>query len=83
MKKFLIPITAITMAAFATVVLAAMAPTKMGDSVKGKVLTNDKGMTLYVFDKDSRASRLATAAAHPTGRRSRPRPAPRGKATTA
>ena len=30
-----------------------MAPTKTGDSAKGKVLTNDKGMTLYVFDKDS------------------------------
>ena len=25
----------------------------VGDSAKGKVLTNDKGMTLYVFDKDS------------------------------
>lgn len=30
-----------------------MAPTKTGDSAKGKVLTNDSGMTLYVFDKDS------------------------------
>ena len=30
-----------------------MAPTKTGDSAKGKVLTNDKGLTLYVFDKDS------------------------------
>ena len=30
-----------------------MTPTKTGDSAKGKVLTNDKGMTLYVFDKDS------------------------------
>jgi predicted lipoprotein with Yx(FWY)xxD motif len=30
-----------------------MAPTETGDSTKGKVLTNDKGMTLYVFDKDS------------------------------
>jgi predicted lipoprotein with Yx(FWY)xxD motif len=37
----------------ATVALAQMAPTKTGDSAKGKVLTNGTGMTLYVFDKDS------------------------------
>jgi predicted lipoprotein with Yx(FWY)xxD motif len=37
----------------ATVAFAQMAPTKTGDSAKGKVLTNDKGMTLYIFDKDS------------------------------
>lgn len=37
----------------ATAAFAQMAPTKTGDSAKGKVLTNDKGMTLYVFDKDS------------------------------
>jgi len=55
MRKFLMPIAAITVAAFATVALAAMmAPTKTGDSAKGKVLTNEKGMTLYVFDKDSK-----------------------------
>src|SRR3974377_657142 len=30
----------------ATVAFAQMAPTKTGDSAKGKVLTNDKGMTL-------------------------------------
>ena len=50
-KSFLLPIAAI--ATFATVAFAQMAPTKTGDSAKGKVLTNDKGMTLYVFDKDS------------------------------
>ena len=32
--------------------LAQMAPAKTGDTPKGKVLVNDKGMTLYVFDKD-------------------------------
>jgi len=37
----------------ATAAFAQMTPTKIGDSTKGKVLTNDKGMTLYVFDKDS------------------------------
>jgi predicted lipoprotein with Yx(FWY)xxD motif len=30
-----------------------MAPAKTGDTPKGKVLVNDKGMTLYVFDKDT------------------------------
>ncbi len=33
--------------------LAQSAPTKTGDSAKGKVLTDAKGMTLYTFDKDS------------------------------
>ena len=33
--------------------LAQTAPTKIGDSTKGKVLTTDSGMTLYVFDKDA------------------------------
>lgn len=36
-----------------TVSFADNAPTKTGSSQKGKVLTNDSGMTLYVFDKDS------------------------------
>ena len=52
MKKLM----ALTIAAALTVTTAAiaqMAPTKIGDSAKGKVLTDEKGMTLYVFDKDS------------------------------
>jgi predicted lipoprotein with Yx(FWY)xxD motif len=36
-----------------TVAFAQMAPTKTGDSAKGKVLTDSKGMTLYTFDRDS------------------------------
>jgi len=28
-------------------------PAKIGETPKGKVLVNEKGMTLYVFDKDS------------------------------
>jgi predicted lipoprotein with Yx(FWY)xxD motif len=32
--------------------MAQMAPAKTGDTSKGKVLVNEKGMTLYVFDKD-------------------------------
>ena len=52
MRKLLITIIAAT-TAVATVAFAQMSPTKMGDSAKGKVLTNESGMTLYVFDKDS------------------------------
>ncbi len=37
----------------ATTAFAQMAPTKIGNSAKGQVLTNSKGLTLYVFDKDS------------------------------
>jgi predicted lipoprotein with Yx(FWY)xxD motif len=32
--------------------VAQMAPAKIGDTSKGKALVNDKGMTLYIFDKD-------------------------------
>jgi predicted lipoprotein with Yx(FWY)xxD motif len=46
----IVPIAAIALAAFTAV---AMAQTKTGDSAKGKVLTDAKGMTLYTFDKDS------------------------------
>jgi predicted lipoprotein with Yx(FWY)xxD motif len=49
------PLLAVVAAAttITTVAFAQMAPTKTGDSTKGQVLTNDSGMTLYVFDKDS------------------------------
>jgi predicted lipoprotein with Yx(FWY)xxD motif len=50
-KSFALVIVAVT--TVATVAFAQMVPTKTGDSAKGKVLTNDKGMTLYVFEKDS------------------------------
>ena len=52
MQKIMLTVLAAATIA-ATVAFAQMAPTKTGDSAKGKVLTNDKGMTLYVFDKDS------------------------------
>ncbi len=32
---------------------AQMAPTKVADTSKGKVLVDAKGMTLYVFEKDT------------------------------
>jgi predicted lipoprotein with Yx(FWY)xxD motif len=52
----------------ATVAFAQMAPTKTGDSAKGKVLTNDKGMTLYIFDKDSSGNQTAMGHAPAIGR---------------
>jgi predicted lipoprotein with Yx(FWY)xxD motif len=51
MKATLVPAVAVALAAFTVV---AMAQTKTGDSAKGKVLTDAKGMTLYTFDKDSK-----------------------------
>ncbi len=53
MKPILAIAVAVVAANFATVALAQTAPTKIGDSAKGKVLTDQKGMTLYVFDKDA------------------------------
>jgi len=50
MKKLLVPVAAIAVAFLTTI---AFAQTKTGDSTKGKVLTDDKGMTLYTFDKDA------------------------------
>jgi len=52
MRKSLMAIIAAAITA-ATLAFAQMLPTKIGDSAKGKVLTNESGMTLYVFDKDS------------------------------
>jgi predicted lipoprotein with Yx(FWY)xxD motif len=33
--------------------LAQMAPAKTADTAKGKALVDDKGMTLYIFDRDA------------------------------
>ncbi|ARP99291.1 COG4315 family predicted lipoprotein [Pseudorhodoplanes sinuspersici] len=51
MKKFLLVAVAAT--SFIATALAQTAPIKTGDSAKGKVLTDEKGMTLYIFDKDT------------------------------
>ena len=51
MKKYLVPAAAIALAAFTAAALAA--PAMTGNSAKGKVLTDAKGMTLYTFAKDS------------------------------
>jgi predicted lipoprotein with Yx(FWY)xxD motif len=53
MKKFLAPIVVIATLALTGAAFAQMAPAKTGDSSKGKVLTNNTGMTLYTFDKDA------------------------------
>jgi predicted lipoprotein with Yx(FWY)xxD motif len=82
MKRSFITLAAAaaTVSIAATMALAQMAPTKTGDSTKGKVLTNESGMTLYVFDKDAAGKSacngpcagnwpplMATAASKPMG----------------
>jgi predicted lipoprotein with Yx(FWY)xxD motif len=51
MKKFLVPAVTVVALAFAGAAFAA--PAMTGNSAKGKVLTDAKGMTLYTFAKDS------------------------------
>jgi len=53
MKYLAILIATATMVGCTLNAHAQTAPAKTGDSPKGKVLVNDKGMTLYVFDKDT------------------------------
>jgi len=65
-NSFMLTIAAITTSA--TVAFAQMAPTKTGDSTKGKVLTNDKSMTLYVFDKDAGGKSACNGPCAGTGR---------------
>lgn len=53
-KSFMLAlVAATTVVTLAYAQMGPMAPTKIGNSAKGKVLTNNKGMTLYVFDKDT------------------------------
>lgn len=51
MKKILV--SAATAVAVTLAGAALAAPVHTGDSAKGKVLTNARGMTLYTFAKDS------------------------------
>ncbi len=51
MRKCLV--TAAATAMTVSIAFAQTAPTKVGDSAKGKVLTDQKGMTLYTYDKDA------------------------------
>jgi predicted lipoprotein with Yx(FWY)xxD motif len=55
-------IVTITAALVTSMAFAQTAPTKIGDSAKGKVLTSDSGMTLYVFDKDADGKSACNAA---------------------
>jgi predicted lipoprotein with Yx(FWY)xxD motif len=50
MKRFLVPVAAAALAVSAAAAFAA--PAMVGNSAKGKVLTDAKGMTLYTFAKD-------------------------------
>ena len=52
MKKLLIPVAAVAAMLLASAAFAA--PAMVGNSAKGKVLTDAKGMTLYTFAKDSK-----------------------------
>jgi len=52
MRKFLIPVVTLTAVAIASAAIAA--PVKIGNSAKGKVLTNEHDMTLYTFTKDKK-----------------------------
>jgi predicted lipoprotein with Yx(FWY)xxD motif len=51
MKLRLVPAVVVVLAAFTSV---AMAQTMVGNTAKGKVLTDSHGMTLYTFVKDSK-----------------------------
>ena len=53
MKKYFI-VAAVAAAAMAFASVASAAPTKVGNSAKGKVLTDMHGMTLYTFAKDKK-----------------------------
>lgn len=52
MRRLLVGVAAAALGA-ASIALAQVGPAKIGDSAKGKVLTDQNGMTLYIFDKDS------------------------------
>ena len=53
MKKFAIPLALTAILGAGAIAYAQSAPAMVGDSAKGKVLTDAKGMTLYTFDKDA------------------------------
>ena len=53
MRKFRIGIVAGIFAVTAAAALAQSAPATVADTSKGKALVDGKGMTLYVFDRDT------------------------------
>ena len=48
-----ISLSVIALFLLAAPALAQMAPAKIADTAKGKAFVDDKGMTLYFFDKDT------------------------------
>ena len=80
MKNYFIPAVTVAAMVFATAAFA-QPPVKIGNSAKGKVLTNESGMTLYTFAKDKNGKSacndgcvknwpplLASAGAKPSGK---------------
>ena len=53
MQRLWMPAAAVVIVAFTASAFAQMAPVKTGTSADGKVLTNEQGMSLYTFDKDT------------------------------
>jgi predicted lipoprotein with Yx(FWY)xxD motif len=54
---FSVAIAATIVALGSGVALAQTAPAKVGDSAKGKTLVDAKGMTLYIYDRDTTAEK--------------------------
>lgn len=60
MKRVIVALAAGLLAAVATASVAnAMEPAKYADSSLGKILVDDKGMTLYSFDKDQKGAKTS------------------------
>jgi predicted lipoprotein with Yx(FWY)xxD motif len=54
MRRFIAAGIAVTaLSIFSATAFAQTAPAKVGDTSKGKALVDGKGMTLYVFDRDT------------------------------
>jgi predicted lipoprotein with Yx(FWY)xxD motif len=53
MRKFMLAALIVSFAVPSTLASAQTAPARTADSPKGQILTDAKGMTLYVFDRDT------------------------------
>jgi predicted lipoprotein with Yx(FWY)xxD motif len=59
MRSILCVAAAAAIVALGSGVAVAQAPAKAGDSEKGKTLVDAKGMTLYIYDRDTAAGKSA------------------------
>jgi predicted lipoprotein with Yx(FWY)xxD motif len=59
MRTILCVAAAAAIVALGSGVAVAQAPAKAGDSEKGKTLVDAKGMTLYIYDRDTAAGKSA------------------------